>query len=195
MKNILVVGLMLALFGCEKITPVDKNITYYYNLDSLITQQQSLLTKAKATVDKKARISGDSSETSFEPDSLEWADELNVFREATINMPVLKGLYKTETKEDDKSNLKIKEFSPIDNQELEVSYLRIYYLDNIENIRKLEAEYIEDNPIYHSERTFIMMFDDINNQPVLSGYYIKGDQKMILQDTMSFEIQGVVSHD
>lgn len=194
MKNILAVILIGTAFGCQNIKPVDDNISYYYNLDSLINEQQMALQTIKPMLNKRARITNDSSQNSFTPDSLSWSNELNIFKEANINIPVLQGLYQSEVRDDDRSNLKIKEFTPVEDQNLKVSFLRIYYLDNIQNIRKLEAKYVEDNPIYHSGKDLRMVFEDINGKPMLSKYTIHGSQKMILQDTVSFEIEGMVRY-
>lgn len=186
---IIIIGLMAA--SCGEIKPSDK-IIEYYDLNGLITRQMKTVLNRKAKIDKNARISEESSTSQFEPDSLGWSNELNVFREADINQSAWVGLYESTTINDSSSNLKIMQFVPITDEELKVSYLKIYYLDEVKNIRKLEAEYNEDNALYSSGRKLKMEFEDIKGEAVLSRYTIEGTQKMIFQDSITFDIEGKV---
>lgn len=193
MRKIAILLFAVVIISCKDVKPT-ATLSKYYDLDSLIVNQQKALLGMQATVVKQARIAQDSSASEFVPDSLSWSNELDVFKKASLNSPTLLGLYESTIRQDDKSNLQIKEYSPIPGEELEVSYLRIYYLNDISNIRKLEAEYNEDNPLYQSGRKLKMEFEDIKGEAMLSKYSVEGSQKMILQDLMTFNIEGTIQY-
>lgn len=193
MRYLLSALLAVTIIGCGS-PPSESDTTYYYNLDSLINSQQQALLTTEAKLHKLGRIGNDSSVNVIAPDSLTWVDELGVFREIDINQPVLQGLYQVANRNDDKSNLKIREFIAAEGEDLKVTYLRLYYLNDLSQVRKLEAEYHEDNPIYNSGRVLEMEFEDIKGTPMLSAYAITGSQKMMLQDLTTFSIQAEVKY-
>ena len=191
--SLVVLSIILICFGCERVGTEGEKV-YYYNLDSLMQSQQSALLQRKCQLFKTVQMASDSSKDQSTPDSLKWANELSVFNEASINRPILQGLYQSIQRNDDQSNLTIKEFTPIDPTDIKVRYLRIYYLEEESNVRKIEAEYIEENPIYTSNRQLNMTFEDIQGHAMLSEYSIAGMQKMILQDSVSFLVQGKIEY-
>ncbi len=169
-------------------------VVMYYDVDSLISAQQNLLTIRGARLIKQARIDSDSSEKDFVPDSLQWVNELSIFKKTDINKAMLRGLYTSSVADDTNSNLTIRTLAT-DSREAEVKYLKLYYLNEIKNLRKMEALWVEQNPIYISSRKLSLTFEDISEKLLLKGYKIDGTQKMILQDTVRFEVVGKLDFD
>ena len=166
-----------------------QRVITYYNIDSLVSSQQDLLVARHPLLNKKAYIDSDSSITDFKPGREQWTNELDIFKKIDINSPKLVGLYTTSTADDTHSNLKVRTLTTND-EDAEVKYLKLYYLDRLEKLKKIEALYIERNPIYASSREVTMVFDDFEGQGILKRYQVRGMQKTVLQDTVRFEISG-----
>jgi len=184
-------SLFLVLFSCDS---KKERTNSYYPLDSLIQAQVKYLTESKALLTKKAEINGVEETNTFTPkDSSGWAHELDIFAELNvINSPVNKGNYKVEDGvRDSTSNLSIqlitaKQASPI-------VYLKIFYLQSLSKIRRVEALYKEENSLLKGSRLLILEFQEINNKTVLVSYSIEGSQQMFLGDAVQFVVKGTIA--
>lgn len=177
----------LALGSCN----VKTQPAAFYPIDSLVMQQIHYLTEIKAGLFKQALLSGKTDTLTYAPkDTLGWIKELDIFRKLqVINKPINKGSYLVKDGlADPGSNLTFKAFNSL--KKLPVVYLRVYYQGKIEKLRKIEALYDEENSLYESARLLSMNFQQINNKTVLTSYAIKGGQKMIFGDSVSFYIKG-----
>jgi len=165
----------------------------FYPIDSLISAQILHLTEIKAGLFKEALLSGKTDTLTYIPaDTLAWMNELDVFSKLNIlNKPVNKGSYLVDDGLfDPGSNLKVKAFTSL--KKLPVVFLKIYYQGDITKPRKIEALYDEGNPLFKSARLLSLYFQQIENETVLTSYAIKGGQKMIFGDTVTFYISGKV---
>lgn len=182
----------LAFFSsCENKTSDTK---FYYPLDSLLQDQVQFLTQSKAGLSKQAIIDGEAETKSFIPkDTSAWKFELDVFAQLNdINKPTNVGKYRTERDvKDVNSNLFI--YTIKSTEKLPVSFLKIYYLDNLSNIRKIEGLYCEESSLLTSSRHLSMEFQNINNKIVLTSYSMKGGQKMLLADSVQFSVHGTIT--
>jgi hypothetical protein len=161
----------------------------YFDLDSLISAQIVYLSKSKASLKKEATISEKSSSSTTILDSTAWSNELDVFRQLdVINRPTYRDAYEVKDGvKDSKSNLLIRSYEARTNSA--VPYLRLLYQDNPSRLKKLEALYQETNSLYSSQRKLEMYFDDTKGKPYLTGFFIEGDQKMILSDSVHYTIR------
>jgi len=74
-----------------------------------------------------------------------------------------------------------------------IKYLKIFFVNDSLEIRRLEAEIYESNSLFKNQKFFKMEFDrDGFNNLVLQSYQIEGYQKMITMDTVRFSINGIV---
>src|SRR5438132_834959 len=81
----------------------------YFDFDSLINRQVMALAKTKWK--KMSVLNKKQDSVSIQPDSLQWSNELDVYRQLdAINKPVLKGNYSVEKKKDIHSNLTVRSF-------------------------------------------------------------------------------------
>lgn len=167
---------------------------YYYALDSLLSEQTKFLSNAKAKLTKKASLDERQETKSYVPASdTAWIHELDVFAELNdINKPANVGKYRTEPGiKDTNSNLLIYEIKST--EQLPVVFLKVYYLQNLSNIRKIEGFYREESTLLKSSRQLTMEFQNINNKIVLTSYSILGGQKMLLGDSVQFSVNGMVT--
>jgi len=191
MKYIKILILSVLVIGCSS-DGKKKSVSYYYNLDSLLKSQKKLIIAKKAKLEKSAFVDQDSASNTYEPDTEEWSDELTFFNKMDINKPVLQGAYESSIVSDTKSNLTIRQYIPSKPKSVEVQYFKLYYLHDISNLKKIEALYKEDNPIYKSTRHFTLLFDEIGNELMLRSFKVSGGQKMLLKDTVQFEVLGKI---
>lgn len=192
MKRILFILLtIVALSSCGHKRSDPK---YYYAMDSILNKQTKFLANSKAKLTKKASIDGENETKSYTPKSdTAWAYELDIFAELNdINKPANAGKYRTEEGvKDMNSNLLI--YTIESTEKLPVVFLKVYYLDNLSNIRRIEGLYREESSLLKNSRQLSMEFQNINNKIVLTSYSIAGGQKMLLGDTVQFSVNGMVT--
>jgi len=160
----------------------------YFDFDSLIDVQVTALLKAQTTINKKSMISGKEDDSSFVPDSLKLANELDVFRQLDlINKPLYRNSYEIRDGEKDtKSNLLIRSYTS--KTPSPVSFVKFYYRSSSHELKKIESVFHEENALYDTKRNLLLEFDDSNGSLLLSGYTLSGTQKMILNDTVNFAV-------
>ncbi|MBL6446126.1 hypothetical protein JMN32_07395 [Fulvivirga sp. 29W222] len=190
MKNLLILMLLFCLASCQ--TKPDRTVSIYFDTDSLMQRQKQLLYKGNAQISKWARVNDKTSEGTIKPDSVDaWDREFQMLEKININKSALQGYYEEKEYNDPYSNLKVKEYAGL-SDDLEVPYLKLYYLDTPDNIRIIEAEYVENNPVYHSKRNLKFVFNDFTGSSLLHKYSVKGIQKMIFKDSVNFEIKAEI---
>jgi hypothetical protein len=188
---VFIIFIVVALASCET-KRIDTK--YYYALDSVLNEQVKNLTLSHATLSKKVAIDGKEESTSFVPkDTTRWKYELGIFAELNdINKPANVGKYRMEQRgKDANSNLLI--YTIESTEQLPVVFLKVYYLDNLSNIRRIEGLYREESSLLKSTRQLSMEFQNIDNKIVLTSYSITGGQKMLLGDSVQFSVNGMVT--
>jgi len=189
----LIFSLVFFLSACNR-----SNLKYdkpYFDFDSLINVQVAELLKAQSTIGKKSIVNGKQDDSSFVPDSLSLANELDVFRQLDlINKPLYRNTYEIKDGEKDtRSNLLIRTYTA--KSPSPVPYVKFYYRPSSLDLKKIESVYHEENTLYATRRNLLLEFDDISGTPVLSGYQLSGTQKMILNDTVNFSVNVSFSPD
>ncbi|MDH4057355.1 MAG: hypothetical protein OEU76_01255 [Cyclobacteriaceae bacterium] len=178
---------VLLISSCERAKPV--SAPEVFNIDSLIQEQIKYLSNSQASLRKQAEINNEYQDTTFVPaDSAAWSKELDIFSEiGRINKPVNQGGYDVIDHQDDPaSNLTMRVYTA--NRPLPIVYFKTFYLDTPLKLRKIEAEYRQENSLSTSNRKLIMEFSDTYNKSILSSYSIEGDQKMFIGDSVRFAI-------
>ena len=179
------------LFACDR---KEKRTNQYYAVDSLIHAQIEILKSSKATLTKTAEIDGIEETSSYVPiDSAAWANELDIFAELqVINNPVNTNKYIVENSNNDpSSNLLVRSFTG--KKTLPVVYLKVFYLDDLSKVRRVEALYKEENSLLKGSRQLILEFQDVHNKTVLTSYFIEGSQKMFLGESVKFSVKGTIT--
>lgn len=166
----------------------------YYAIDSLVQEQIRFLAARHATLTKTATLGAQQDTTTFIPaDSLAWAKELDLFLELrALNKPTSVGAYTvTNDLPDPRSNLRIKSIET--QQPLPVRSLKVFYHGTPARVRRIEAQFQEDNSLYHSARFLTMEFYELQQQPVLQAYAVTGGQKIFMGDTVAYTVSAKVS--
>lgn len=181
----------IVLYLCCSCREATQESNSYF--DSLVTNTGDYLIKNKARLNKHAVLNANQDTTTFFPDSLQWNNELDVFRQLSVSQkPAYRDDYEIKDGlRDSKSNLTIRELKS--SKAIPVPFVRFYYHQNISRLKRIEAEHTESNSLYSTSRYLTMEFVERDGKPVLSYYAIDGIQKMILSDSTSYHIQGSVS--
>jgi hypothetical protein len=160
----------------------------YFDFDSLINGQVAGLLKAQSTISKKSMINGKKDDSSFVPDSLKLANELDVFRQLDlINKPLYRNAYEIKDGEKDtKSNLLIRSYTA--KSPSPVPFVKFYYRSFPRELKKIESVFHEENALYDTRRNLLLEFDDSSGSLLLNSYQLSGTQKMILNDTVNFSV-------
>ncbi|HWA35326.1 MAG TPA: hypothetical protein VG737_14395 [Cyclobacteriaceae bacterium] len=164
----------------------------FFDFDKLIDDQAALLTEQKPMLVKAASLGSPARDTVFQPTLQGWKRELEAFRLLeTINKPAFQKSYRVDDAiEDPASNLKIHEFT---SEKARVTSVRLYYHNDLSRLKKIECDMVQRNLLYSNKDELTMTFDDDNGRNVLTGYSMKGYQKMIFGDTTRFAIQGTIA--
>lgn len=190
MRNcFLIVFIGLIFSSCEKQTSQKVG-----SLDSLITTNASYLINHKIGLTKHVKVGNKIDTIHFQPDSTALANDLDVFRQMGIfQKPAYRNSYQLEDGlKDENSNLSVRQFKAVKPTPLPL--IRFYYHEDFENLKKIEADYIEQNPLYSSSRHLVLEFEDIEAKHVLHGYSISGFQKMSLSDSTRYFISAHISY-
>jgi hypothetical protein len=191
LKTVVVLGALVLLAACKD----SRNDFVFYPVDSLVTAQINALTVRKASLHKEALLGTQVNSLKYTPkDTLTWINELDVFRQLeTMNKLVNRDSYIVDDGlYDPGSNLTVKAFTAKEETDLPVNYLRVFYHESVNNPRKIEALYNENNTLYKSSRLLIMEFEQIQDTTLLTSYSIHGGQKMTLGDSIIFAISGKI---
>jgi hypothetical protein len=192
-KHQLRIPAYLLLLFCFASCESERQPATFYAIDSLVSEQVYHLADIKAALFKEALLEGKRDSLTYTPrDTTAWMKELDIFKKlGEINKPVNKENYQvSDGLIDPASNLTIRAFTT--REELPVVYLKIFYQGNIGKPRKIEALYDERNLLFESARLLSMHFQQIDNKTVLTAYSVKGGQKMVLGDSVTFHISGKI---
>lgn len=186
----IVLLLIVLMAAC---TRPNKTEATHFNIDSLLHKQVVDLWSLKASLTKEGNIGETKQDTLLTAlDTTRWRKELDIFTEiGLINKPAYRVLYTMKDGlADASSNLTIREFETT--HELPVRYLKLFYLDDLQKLRKVEALIRQENALLKTQRKLVMEFSDVYNKNVLTSYSIEGGQKMLAGDSVHFTLNGTV---
>lgn len=162
------------------------------DFDALIDGQINGLSQRMVTLDKVAVVGDVRSDSTLVPTAADWKAELDIFRQlGTMDMAIYSGAYLHEGPLDDPtSNLHIQQYSCATSP---LRVLKIYYQDDLQKVRRVEGLLEESTPLYSTQKSLTMVFDEENGKPVLTTYSIVGFQKVALRDTVRFSVESAIT--
>lgn len=179
------------MVSCEEKKDADNK---YFDMDGLIDNQINYLLKTKASLTKSASVDSTKDKSTFTPDSAGWMDELAVFRHLElINKPIYAQAYEVvDGVKDDNSNLMVMTLNA--KKSVPVKQFKIFYQNELEKVRRIEAQIVEQNTLYYTSRKFTIELDDHQGMLAISRLQAKGVQKMILRDSVRFSISSTINY-
>lgn len=184
----LAVVFVIVLTACSGRKAITKND--FYNFDSLVTTQVAKLKGFE--LNKSVSIDTTQDQTHLTPDSSQWANELEIFRQlAQVNKATFRDAYTVNDIRDTNSNLTVREIKA--QRDVPVSLVKLYYLRTPDDLRKVEATFVEENALYTNTRKMMMELVRLNNTNLVHRYRVESIQKFMVSDSVRFVIAGEVA--
>lgn len=167
--------LFLGLFtGCQKVKPATYEQPKYLDFETLQLQQAGIL--KGLGVEKRVSLDDKQELQQFKYDSTDWVKELDFLSDINPNQAQYVGAFDEWVDADTiKLTLKAGESDGLK---------QLFYLHSEEGIRFIHALFHEEKDVYVHHRNIILNFEEGR----LLDYRISGYQKMIFNDTVTFEV-------
>ncbi|WP_416867906.1 MAG: hypothetical protein ACMVP2_12300 [Imperialibacter sp.] len=185
MRNIVIGSLMLglALSSCESSSSA-KKISNYFDVAELFLSQAKLI--KNVSFEKSASIDSLIETKTLKFDSLEWTKELSMFINMDINKAVLVGAFSEEkTNSSDGSSVLYKKKPEVESG---VQWMKLDY-DSQGNVVAFSGRFEEENALYQNSRELSATFATQNGMSTLESYSIRGFQKILMKDTVNYQIE------
>ena len=159
-------------------------IRAYYPLDSLLNEQNKYFSTHPADLRKISN-----QDTIIVPsDSINWSNELEIFKTLDINKPALVDAYSIQDGlNDSTSNLTILRYTSKYGDQ-SVNYLELHYLRAPYVLKRIKAQVVIKNGLFSSSREFNMEFGQTGKQTILYRYSISGAQKLMMTSSVDINI-------
>ncbi len=175
-------------YGCEPLNLNTDELTDekpYFDLAGFIEQQILILDSIDTEAQVEAVVNQETENKIIEGDSTFWAEALGFLKESDINVPNLRGRYQvSDSLAPDGSKITSYQASQ---KGLNIVYLNVKYGKDSENVRQIETFFQDRNLLYSTERKIKVLFSNLENEPRLAQYEVKGTQKMILKDSITYQ--------
>lgn len=189
--------LLLITVGCQsEESDVESMLeaTPYFDLKGVINQQITLLDKLNPQVEITASIGENTETETMQKDSTAWAEALQLYADADINKPVLRGQYIVTDSTLDGQDLQAKIYRARNEKEAEIPYMKVIYKDSTANPRYVETLFREENPLYSTYRSMSLHFEQLEGTLRLTEYESQGRQKMIFKDSVIYSTRGLLQY-
>jgi hypothetical protein len=170
----------LLLAACAPDTGAPKPIirSRYFNLKGFLDAQAALLNKQRPAVEKRVQLRNGQLETTRVP-QVDWTKELQIFYQADITKPALRGAYTIDSVVTADGLLR-RTYSRREGIENPVRTLTV--VTEGPQVREVQAVITQDNPLFYSEKQFTLHAQ----QNKLADYQVRGVQKLVLFDTLRY---------
>lgn len=184
-KPLLLAGLLLATFACERPAPPTpaEAAQAPLNLTAYLQQQRRQLEAEQPMVLKSVATQGEEPEVIETPD-IDWEDELAVFEQADLSRPSLQEYYTRQEQTLENGNKAIA-YTKLEDAEPQVQSLRLI-MSPAGKLVQLNAVLQDKNIIFFSRRDLELSTNPQTGN--ISSYSIKGVQKMIFGDSLHYQV-------
>lgn len=183
---------LLLCFACNPEEKVNLQKNEYFDLKGLIAEQINLLDSLNPTIQKEAIIDGEAEVKTLQFDSAAWARELDLFIQADINKPNLRGSFEVNEEGMAEQGAKATTYTAKDKKDIGIEYLKVFRKDG--NLERVETLYTETNALYNTFRKLELFFEPAGNKARLTAYSVDGRQKMVLKDTVFYTISAEIQY-
>ncbi|UYZ58290.1 hypothetical protein [Hymenobacter latericus] len=180
----------LLLLGCSAACSSDpserpaRQPAGYFDVVGLLDAQVKQLQAKSPALQKRVVLRNGKPETTRLA-SPNWANELQLFYQADINKPALRGAYQESST--DSAGLTRRTYRRRPDVDHPVTELTVLQAGPV--LRELTATVSQDNPLFFSGKQFRMRFGADGG---LSSYEVRGQQKLVAFDTTRYQASGQV---
>lgn len=168
------------------------DVDLYFDVKGLLQNQIALMDSLQPRLEKTAILEGSPDHVAFQPDSLDWARELELFYELDLNKTSLRDKYAIERTFELDSTVEVITYSSLEEEETSMDHVKIVLKDDQPTL--LEGVFDSKSPLFNSWRNLSLKFSSLDSSNLLTTYTISGAQKMIWKDTVYFEIEGKIQY-
>jgi hypothetical protein len=156
----------------------------YFDAPALLDAQVKQLQAQHPPLEKQVTLRGGAAETVRLPQP-DWADELQLFYQADINKPALRGGYAVQTA--DSAGLTRRTYRRLPTTDHPVTQVTVLQAGTV--VRELRATVEQINPLFFSGKQLQLQFGPDGQ---LSSYQVLGQQKLVGFDTTRYVARGRV---
>lgn len=181
--------ILAGLYSCAKPPAPTRG---HFAFDSLLQSQILWLSSRDAAVSKTVELNGTAQTITIAPvDTGDWRRELELFaRLEHLNNRETFDQYRVTTYPDPGSNLTIRHYHA---DALPLMDVKLYYLANPGELRKVEASIRQRNSLYQSAENLSLIFTNVHNKSTLTSYSVTGGQHMVFGDSVQFSNTGSIT--
>ena len=158
--------------------------TAYFDLAGFLKQQSTLLNQRRPVVEKQVLLRDGQQETTRVAQT-DWTKELQIFQQADINKPALRGLYATDSLTLPSGAVQ-RTYRRQPGADSPVEQLSVVSAGP--QVQDLTATVAQDNPLVYSAKHLEMHYQN----GLLANYRVTGVQKLILFDSVHYAVWGTV---
>jgi len=166
----------------------------YFDLKGLLEQQVDMLDSLNPEVQIAALIGNERDEKVMQKDSTDWAETLKLYAEADLNKPVLRDQYLVSDSMLTETGNRLKIYQAKQPKEVDIPYMKVYYEDDLSQVRKVETLFRETNPLYSTQRQMELRFANQDGMLRLLSFSATGKQKMILRDSILYQTDATIRY-
>lgn len=148
----------------------------YFDVKGFLDAQTALLNQRQPTVEKQVQLRDEQTETSRVA-KLDWGKELQIFYQADINKPALRGVYAVAATGTARSYRR--------KAGVEAPVAELQVTGAAAAPSELQATIVQDNPLFYSEKQLRLH----TRSGQLTDYEVRGVQKLILFDTVRYSVR------
>jgi hypothetical protein len=187
--RLLILIFTITLFGCQP-QPQQEAKQLWFNLPGLVDVLVLNMSAQSRPATKFFRLNSEKEAKEYESsDSTFWATELAKLKEINLNSPQVRDIISIKRSiKDDKSNLLINEYSVAANNMTALKKLKIYYLTDTSEIRKIYAELSSNNFIEKSATKINLWLNSYNNQLLIDSLEIMVEDRTLMQSPREYTI-------
>lgn len=159
----------------------------YFDVKGLLDAQVAQLNRQQPVVEKQVRLRDGSTETTRVAKT-DWNKELQIFYQADINKPALRGAYSKSTSASHTTPGGVRSYKLKPGTEAAVASLVVgnaAATDTSGPLQELAAVIRQDNPLFYSQKR--LRLSTVNG--TLAGYSVQGVQKLVFFDTVRYSVQ------
>ncbi|TGD77872.1 hypothetical protein [Hymenobacter wooponensis] len=156
----------------------------YFDVSGFVSQEAARLNQQRPAVEKQVQLRTGGLETTRVP-QVDWTKELQIFQQADINKPALRGTYAIDSLTTPEGLTK-RTYRRLPGQEFPVEQLTV--VTQGPAVQSLTATLAQDNPLVYSQKKLELQCR--NGQ--VASYLVDGIQKLILFDSVRYSAAGKV---
>lgn len=183
---------LILLQACEEPKAAKPVVKKFFDLEGFLDSQASYLNQMPVKVRKKVVINGEPESQQLQ--RLDWEKEFAFFNEADINKPAWRNSFTSDSIIDSKTGIKTVIHKATE-EDVNVDWLKLNYVMPENRLQSIEAKVGGSNMLYASGRLMrINCFQDANDSLRIKSYDLKGYQKLILQDSVTFVVNAELDY-